>query len=241
MCDATFTTERRRRRARLRDAHLYLLVTAAAARGDWLAATEHALAGGVDVVQLREKSLCAAALLERAAVVGALCRAHGALFIVNDRLDVAAGVDCDGVHVGQGDASVASARRALGPHALVGVSTHDAAELDRTLAAGADYVGVGSVYATATKGRAVPVGSPAGLAPLAARAEAAGVPAFAIGGIDVDRARAVAAAGFTRIAVCAAVLGAPDPTATARTLRGTAATQGSRRNEFLGPRASEAV
>jgi thiamine-phosphate pyrophosphorylase len=216
MDDPTFITARRER---LASARLYLLATEAVGGTDWLGAVERALHGGVDVVQLREKSLDDAAFAERARRLASLCHAHRALFVVNDRVEIAREVRADGVHVGQDDASVAAARALLGPDALVGVSTHDSEELDRALADGADYVGMGSVFPTTTKGRAVPVGSPSALAPLAQRAEDAGVPAFAIGGIDVAQADAVAAAGFTRIATCAGVLGADDPESAARALR----------------------
>lgn len=225
MTQAPFTNsghqapDRAQRLARLRAARLYLLATAAVARGDWLAAVAAALAGGVDIVQLREKAIDDVELANRARRLAALCRQHGALFIVNDRLEVAAAIECDGVHLGQEDAGVAAARRVLGADALVGISTHDATELERAIADGADYVGVGSVYPTATKGRAVPVGSPATLAPLAERAERAGVPAFGIGGIDVARAADVAAAGFRRIATCAGVLAGAEPEHAARAMR----------------------
>ena len=148
----------------------------------------------------------------------ALCDAHGALLVVNDRIEVARDSGADGVHLGQDDRSVAEARRVLGPHALVGVSTHDAAELRRALADGADHVGVGSVFATSTKGRAVPVSGPAALAPVAAAAEAAGVPAFAIGGISPTNVADVAAAGFRRVAVSAGVLASESPRAAAAAL-----------------------
>lgn len=219
MSAAPFTPDRAGRRARLRDARLYVLATESVARGPWLDAVRRALAGGADVVQLREKALDDAAFAARAAALRDLCREHGALFVVNDRVEAARAVGADGVHLGQEDVSVAAARALLGPDVLVGVSTHDAGELDDALRDGADCVGVGSVFPTATKGRDVPVGSPAALAPLAARAEAAGVPAFAIGGIDVARAPAVAAAGFTRVATCAGVLAAEDPEAAARAIR----------------------
>lgn len=167
------------------------------------------------MIQLREKTASDADLLALARRLRSLCDGCGALLVVNDRIDVARDAGADGVHLGQEDRPVTEARRVLGPVALVGVSTHDAGELTRALADGACYVGVGSVFPTATKGRAVPVSGPAALAPLAARAEAAGVPAFAIGGIDAANVRDVAAAGFSRVAVCAGVLAAEDPEAAA--------------------------
>jgi thiamine-phosphate pyrophosphorylase len=201
----------RTRRAKLAEARLYVLATTAVARADLLAAVADAVLGGATIVQLREKRMDDAAVLALARRLRAVCDAHGVLLVVNDRIEVALDAGADGVHLGQEDRPVAEARRILGPAALVGVSTHDERELARALADGADYVGVGSVFATATKGRAVPVSGAAALAPLGARAEAAGVPAFAIGGITPENAAGVAAAGFRRVAVSAGVLAADSP------------------------------
>ena len=198
---------------------LCVLVTSALCREDPVQVTAAALRGGADVVQLREKAMPGTELTALATKLASLCRERGALFVVNDRPRVAAASGAGGVHVGQEDASVAEARSCLPPGAVVGVSTHDGAELDAALRDGADYVGVGAVFATSTKGRAVPVGGPGRLAPLAARAEAAGVPAFAIGGIDEGNVGEVVRAGFTRIAVCGAVLRSDDPERVCRALR----------------------
>ena len=221
MTGTPFTPSRESLRKRLRAAHLYLLVTESVAAMPWIVAAEDALRGGVDVVQLREKDLDDEEFARRAAVLQAVCTAHRRLFVVNDRVEIARAVGADGVHLGQGDTSVAEARAILGPDAVIGISTHDADELQRALADGCDYVGVGSVFPTTTKGSPVKVGSPAELAPLAAQAEDAGVPAFAIGGIDGSSVADVASAGFQRIAVCSGVLAAADPAAAARSLRAT--------------------
>jgi len=177
-----------------------------------------AIDGGVEIVQLREKTLSEGAFLELADDMRLLCAAKDALFIVNDRVEAARLVGADGVHLGQDDVSVADARRILGPDALIGVSTHDATELACALGDGADYVGVGSVFTTPTKGRDVLVSGPTALAPLAAMAEAARVPAFAIGGITAANVGEVVAAGFRRVAVCAGVLASDDPRNAARSL-----------------------
>ncbi|MCE9634859.1 MAG: thiamine phosphate synthase [Planctomycetes bacterium] len=206
------------RRERLAAARLYVLATTAISRGPLLSTVEQALLGGATMIQLREKSMSDAETLDLARRLRVLCDAHGALLIVNDRVEIARDAGADGVHLGQDDRPVADARRILGPQALVGVSTHDAEELRRALADGADHVGVGSVFATSTKGRAVPVSGPAALAPVAAAAEAAGVPAFAIGGITPANVAEVAAAGFRRIAVSAGVLAAESPRAAAAAL-----------------------
>jgi thiamine-phosphate pyrophosphorylase len=203
-------------RERLARARLYLLATTSLARLPLVEAVAAAIDGGVEVVQLREKTMPDGAFLELADDLSLLCAAKDVIFIVNDRVEAARLVGAHGVHLGQDDLPVAEARRSLGPEGLVGVSTHDAAEIAAALAARADYVGVGSVFATATKGRDVPVSGPAALAALAARAEAAGVPAFAIGGITVDNLGDVTAAGFRRVAVCAGILATDDPRAAAR-------------------------
>lgn len=204
------------RRSKLAAARLYVLATTAVARRPLYAAVQEALRGGATMVQLREKAMPDADLLALALGLRVVCDAHGALLIVNDRIEVARDSGADGVHLGQEDRSVAEARRLLGPGALVGVSTHDSVELLRAVHDAADYVGVGSVFATETKGRAVRVSGPERLAELALLAErAAHLPAFAIGGITPANVREIGHAGFRRAAVSAGVLGADDPRAAA--------------------------
>jgi len=203
-------------RNRLARARLYLLATSSVARLPLLDAVGAAIDGGVDMVQLREKTMDKDSFLVLADDLHLLCAAKNVPLILNDRVDAAWLMDHDGVHLGQGDAPVAEARRTLGPDALIGVSTHDADEVVRALADGADYVGIGSVFPTATKGRDVAVSGPEALGPLARGAEAAGVPAFAIGGITGENVASVVDAGFRRVAVCAGILAAPDPATAAR-------------------------
>jgi thiamine-phosphate pyrophosphorylase len=201
------------RRARLQRAALYLvcdLRPGGRALGDVLAA---ALAGGVDVVQLRDKAASDDELLAAAAIARGLCDDAGALLILNDRPDLVAAAGADGCHVGQDDMGVAQARALAGPEALVGRSTH--APQDIAAAADADYIGVGPVHATPTK-----PGRPAvGLALVRHAAAHATVPFFAIGGIDATNAGAVVAAGARRIAVVRAIADAADPRAAAAQLR----------------------
>lgn len=204
---------------RLGAVRLYVLASSSVARRPLPEAVALALEGGAQAIQLREKSLPDADVLALARALRPLCDRHGALLFVNDRVEVARDAAADGVHLGQDDLPVAGARALLPAGTLIGVSTHDAAELGRALADGADLVGVGAVFPTATKGRAVPVRGAAALAPLAARAEAAGVPAFAIGGITVTDVPTLVASGFRRVAVSAAVIGADDPRAAAARMR----------------------
>ncbi|HXM56965.1 MAG TPA: thiamine phosphate synthase [Candidatus Dormibacteraeota bacterium] len=170
------------------------------------------LRGGVDVVQLRHKRLARAELLALAERLARACAAAGALFIVNDHVDVAMLSGADGVHVGPDDLTVAAARRVAGPGLLVGASasTPDAGrEAERD---GADYLGTGPAYATPIKTAKRVIG-PAGVAAVAA---AAGVPVFAIGGIDRSRLAELRAAGVTRVCAIRALSEAADPEAEAR-------------------------
>lgn len=192
-------------------ARLCLLFTPSVCRSDPWDTLAAALAGGVDLVQWRVKDDRTVGL-ERCL---ALCRAHAVEVIVNDDPALAVTAGAAGAHVGQDDLSAAAAREVLGPTRLLGVSTHDAAQLAAAHAAGADYAGFGPCFATATKGYRE------GLGPEALRVALAGarLPVFAIGGITTDNLPALIAAGCTRVAVSSAILGAADPTDAARALR----------------------
>ena len=202
-------------RQRLRDARLYLLVTgsACATALDFLIA--EAAAGGVDVVQMREKNLSDRELLERAERMRRLTRKAGILFIVNDRPDIARLCDADGVHLGQDDMPVRAARRILGPNALIGVSTHNLDQVRQAVRDGASYIGVGPVFPSRTKAFA----EFPGLELVRQAFVETSLPAFALGGITADNAKEVAAAGANRIAVSATICGANQPRAAAQALR----------------------
>jgi thiamine-phosphate pyrophosphorylase len=137
--------------------------------------------------------------------------------IVNDRVDVALAIDADGVHVGQDDMPAPLARRLLGAGRILGVSAGTVEEALQAQADGADYLGTGDVYGTPSKADA---GAPIGVAGLAAVARAVAIPVVAIGGIQVGNAAAAIRAGASGVAVISAVVGAPDPEAAARALRG---------------------
>ena len=201
------------RRDRLARARLYLCLEARPHGRDPGPLLAAALRGGVGVVQLREKDAGDEAVLAAAATFRRLCDEHGALFVLNDRPDLAVRSGADGVHVGQEDMPVAAARALAGPELLVGLSTHAPAELDA--AEGADYIGVGPVWATPTK-----EGRPAaGLDYVRYAAATARMPWFAIGGIDLERVPRVVAAGATRLCILRAIRDAEDPEAVARALR----------------------
>jgi thiamine-phosphate pyrophosphorylase len=203
------------RRARLARARLYLVCGANPDGSELPALLRGAIAGGVDVVQLREKHLPDDQLASVADATRALCARLGALLIVNDRPAVAVEAGADGVHVGQDDMSPADAREVVGPDVLIGLSTHAPAEIDAVDAAVVDYIGVGPVHETPTK-----PGRPAvGLDLVSYAATHSPVPFFAIGGIDRANVDAVLDAGATRVCVLRAIAAAPSPELAARALR----------------------
>jgi thiamine-phosphate pyrophosphorylase len=207
------------RTALIDESRLYFVCEARPGAADPRPLLEAALRGGADVIQLRDKELVEDELVAAAAPFRAAAREHGALFILNDRPDLVAACEADGVHVGQEDATVAEARRIAGPAALVGLSTHSAAEVDAAVEASGDprpdQIRVGPVRATPTK-----PGRPAtGLELIAHAAERAAIPWFAIGGIDRSNVAEVAAAGASRVVVVRAIRDAEDPEAAARELR----------------------
>lgn len=203
------------RHRRLRQSQLYLLLTAAGCKRPWDQVAQESLAAGVDVIQLREKELPPRELLARAEKLRQWTRDAGALLIVNDRPDVAVCVDADGVHVGQDDWPVDAARRVVGLERLVGLSTHNLDQLTAAQTSGADYLGVGPVFASGTK----QFTNFAGLEYVAQAAKQATLPWFAIGGIDVDNVPQLVDAGATRVAVSGAVCRSDDPAGVVRALR----------------------
>jgi thiamine-phosphate pyrophosphorylase len=174
---------------------------------------EAALVGGVGVVQLREKRASPREQLTLGAEIRRMTRRHGASFIVNDRADLALALGADGVHVGPADLPPLETRRLLPPPFWVGVSSGAVPEAQAAERAGADYLGVGPVFATATKPDA---GSPIGLEGLAAIAAAVSIPVVGIGGIDLENAASVIEAGAWGVAVISALIAAEDPEARAR-------------------------
>jgi len=197
-------------------AGLYALTPELGDTVELAARTELALSGGASAIQYRTKAASAGLKLEQAAALRALCSARGAIFIVNDDVELAHAVRADGVHLGRDDASLAAARARLGPAAIVGVSCYD--ELERAesaIAAGGDYIAFGSFYPSRVKPNAV-------RAPLSLIAEAkarwpqAGI--VAIGGITAANAPPLIAAGADAVAVISALYEAPDIALAAREL-----------------------
>ncbi|HTZ85029.1 MAG TPA: thiamine phosphate synthase [Solirubrobacteraceae bacterium] len=210
------------RRARLAAAKLYLVCDAKPGGRELPDVIRPAIAGGVEVVQLREKELGDEELVAVANAAQALCERLGALLIVNDRPLVAREAGADGLHVGQDDMPVAQARELVGPEMLIGLSTHAPREIDAAESTApdgtplVDYIGVGPVHETPTK-----PGRPAvGTELVAYAADNAKVPFFAIGGLDGANLHEVLAAGATRAVVLRAIANAEDPENAARELRG---------------------
>jgi thiamine-phosphate pyrophosphorylase len=200
-------------RERLAAARLYLCTDGRRASGDLVPFLDAVLAGGVDIVQLREKGLEAGEELSLLAVFAAACQRHGALLAVNDRADVALAAGADVLHLGQDDLPVPVARQILGPGPVIGRSSHSPAQAALAAAEeGVDYFCAGPVWTTPTK-----PGRPAtGLGLLSHVAAAGGDrPWFAIGGISLERLDDVLAAGASRVVVVRAITDASDPAAAA--------------------------
>ena len=194
-----------RRQQQLLRSHLYLVTSASP---DLFHVVEAALQGGLTLVQYREKSADDCHRLDIARKLCQLCHDYGALFIMNDRVDLALAVDADGVHLGQQDIPIALARQILGPQRIVGRSTTNPQEMHQALQEGADYIGVGPVYETPTK-----AGKPAaGLDYIRHAAKNSPIPWYAIGGIDANNLNEVLGAGAERIAVVRAIMETEHPT-----------------------------
>jgi thiamine-phosphate pyrophosphorylase len=199
-------------RERLEAARLYFVVEAAAS--DRL--LHEALAGGVDVLQLRDHEGEDDVVLDAAERFRAAADDHDALFVINDRPDLALAAGADGVHVGQDDLPAADVRRVVGPEMVIGLSTHSPEQLAAGVGSEADYLSVGPVWETPTKH-----GRPAAGIDYVRHAAATvrAKPWFAIGGIDASNIREVASAGATRVVVVRAIRDAADPRAAATELR----------------------
>jgi thiamine-phosphate pyrophosphorylase len=166
---------------------------------------ELALAAGVRVVQHRDKEASPAAMIAEARVLRRLCR--GALFLVNDRVEVALAVEADGVHLGQEDLHYSEARRLLGEQKIIGITVNTVEQAVEAASLGADYLGVSPIFATQTKADA---GEPAGLSLLREIRALVNLPLVAIGGITLDNAPNVIAAGADSICAISAVVTKPD-------------------------------
>ena len=200
------------RRQKLQKARLYLVTSPNERLPDII---EAALKGGLQLVQYRDKAADDRTRITVGNQLRALCHRYGALFVMNDRVDLALATNADGVHLGQHDAPIAFARRVLGNDRLVGRSTTTPEELQGAIAEGADYVGVGAVYATPTK----PGKAPSGLEYVRHAATTFPGPWYAIGGVSLATLDAVLDAGAFGVAVVREIMDASDPEAVVRTFR----------------------
>lgn len=180
---------------------------------------EAALKGGATCVQLREKNLADSSILAEAREISTLCKQYRVPFILNDNVALAAQCGADGVHLGQEDMDPAEARRILGPDAIIGVSAHNVAEAKAAVAAGADYLGCGAMFATTTKTNVTALPKET----LRAICAAVGVPVVAIGGISKQNLLSLAHCGEAGVALVSAIFAAEDIEEECRELRRLAA------------------
>jgi thiamine-phosphate pyrophosphorylase len=193
-------------RQKLKDACLYVLITESLSSTDALTVAREAVAGGADLIQMREKNLEDNDFYQQALAMRDICHDGGTLFILNDRPHIAALVNADGVHLGQGDLPVNLARRIVGQGCLIGKSTSCPERAEAAWRDGADYIGVGPVYETNTKQHRAAVG----LEYVRYAANEAKLPYFCIGSIDRETLPGVLDAGARAVAVCTAIIGAKD-------------------------------
>ncbi len=203
------------RTQRLIDSRLYLLVSGGESSREFARQMIPLAKSGVDIIQLRDKTLDDRKLMRRARILREITAKYGVLFIMNDRPDIALLTDADGVHLGQREMHVSDARRLLGPNRLIGVSTHRIEQAQHAVMSGADYIGVGPVFPSATK----TFDSYPGLSYVEEVAQNIALPAFAIGGISMENLPHVLETGLRRVAVASAITDADEPVVAASTLR----------------------
>jgi thiamine-phosphate pyrophosphorylase len=194
-----------RRHQQLHQAYLYLVTSPV---DQLIPMVEAALQGGLSLVQYRDKETSDQVRLNYAYQLKQLCHNYGALFLVNDRVDLALAVDADGVHLGQQDLPIAVARQMLGADKIIGRSTTNPEEMKQAIAEGADYIGVGPVFETPTK----PGKKASGFNYVGYAAEHCPIPWFAIGGVDPNNINNVLEAGADRVAVVRSIMQAEQPT-----------------------------
>jgi len=199
------------------DYSLYVITDRKLASGSLEETVRKAIAGGATIVQYREKDAAASEMIEVAGRLHRITKAVGIPLIINDRLDVALAVDAEGVHVGQDDMNATYARKIIGDSKLLGVSVKTVKEALAAVREGADYLGVGDIFGTATKKDA---GEPIGLKMLKKIADRVNIPVVGIGGITKVNAGSVMESGADGVAVISAIIGKPDPEKEARELMG---------------------
>ncbi len=192
---------------------LYVILDAGLVHGSILELGKHLIGAGVRLLQYRDKTGTAAAMLQTSKVLARIANDGGATFFVNDRPDIAFLAGAKGAHVGQDDLSVEQARAIMGPARWVGVSTHNREQFVRAAATSADYIAIGPVFPTKSKANPDPV---VGAEMIREFRSMTGKPIVAIGGIDLDRVEVILRAGADSVAVISDILQAPDPKERAR-------------------------
>ncbi len=206
----------RLRKKQVRDYSLYVVLDRPAAKGrDFFYIASEAISGGADILQLRDKEAEDAQLIELGKRMRDTANKNRVIFIVNDRADLALELDADGVHLGQQDLSIKTARRILGKNRIIGISTHSLEQAIEAERSGADYISVGPIFGTPTK----PAYMPVGLDLISAVRKIIKIPFVAIGGIDLTNLKDVLAAGARIVAVVRAVVSADDVSLSAKRLK----------------------
>jgi len=199
------------------DYSLYLVTDRKLARGrPTLDIVKAAVQGGVTCVQLREKECSTLDFIEQALTIKDFLKARAVPLIINDRMDVALAIEADGVHLGQTDMPLATAKKIIGNSMIIGISAESLEDAVAAEKGGADYLGVSPIYATPTKNDTAP---PLGLAGLRAVREAVKLPLVGIGGLNRDNAAAVIKNGGDGVAVVSAIVAADDPAAAAGNIK----------------------
>ena len=185
------------------DVKLYVIISSNLVKKPSIEVLQDVIKGGADAIQLREKTMSDSEFLIIAHAFKRVTAQSKTIFIVNDRAEIAKKVDADGLHIGQSDIELETARKILGYDKIFGVSTHNISQARRAQQAGADYIGVGPVFYTATKGYEPPVG----LEYLQQVKKEITIPFIAIGGINLGNIQEVLHAGGRRVAICSAIIG----------------------------------
>lgn len=200
----------------MRDFRLYVIIDSKATKGrDLVYVAKEAVAGGADIIQLHEKETSAREIVEVGRAIRKAIGTESAVFMMNDRPDIALAVEADGVHLGQDDIPVDAARAILGKGKIIGLSTHSLVQAEVAQKSGADYIGVGPVFSTPTK----PDYKAVGIGLISEVKKISKIPFLAIGGIDETNLDDVITAGAQRIAVVRAVCGSEDIGQAARRLK----------------------
>lgn len=200
------------------DYSLYVLIDSKLSRGrSHRQVIQAAIRGGATIVQYREKNASTRQMIDDALALLDLCRAHGVPLIINDRVDVALAVDADGVHVGPDDMPASLARKVIGRDKILGVSAGNVDEARAAIADGADYLGVGAIFATSSKADA---GAPIGIQGLLQIVHVGTLPIVGIAGVNTSNAAGVIRCGAVGVAVISAIVGAEDVERATRELRG---------------------